>query len=105
MLIQPYTIFHFSLVISVLPTTASMYASTHALEIQHVTLDKDISNALDDLKKNKLKLASSDTLIRQATMALKLGNDRYKLGVITTLELLTAQTNYQDALLARLQYE
>jgi outer membrane protein TolC len=60
---------------------------------------------LDDLKKNQLKLSSSDTLIEQATMALKLGNERYKLGVITTLELLTAQTNYQDALLSRLQYE
>ncbi|HEY3370285.1 MAG TPA: TolC family protein [Prolixibacteraceae bacterium] len=80
-------------------------ASNHALETQGVTLNKDILNALDDLKKNELKLASSDTLIQQATMALKLGNDRYKLGVITTLELLAAQTNYQDALLARLQYE
>ena len=83
----------------------SLDASNHALETQRVTLNKDIENALDDLKKNELKLSSSDTLIRQATMALKLGNDRYKNGVITTLELLTAQTNYQDALLARLQYE
>lgn len=80
-------------------------ASNHALETQRVTLNKDILNALDDMKKNQLKLSSSDTLIDQATMALKLGNERYKNGVITTLELLTAQTNYQDALLARLQYE
>lgn len=80
-------------------------ASTHALETQRATLNKDILNALDDLKKNQTKLTGSDTLIDQATMALKLANERYKLGVITTLELLTAQTNYQDALLSRLQYE
>ena len=79
--------------------------STHALETQRVTLNKDLLNALDDLKKNQTKFSGSDTLIEQATMALKLANERYKLGVITTLELLTAQTNYQDALLSRLQYE
>jgi outer membrane protein len=80
-------------------------ASNHAMESQRITLNKDILNVLDDLKKDQTKLSGSDALIAQATMALQLAKDRYKNGVITTLELLTAQTNYQDALLSRLQYE
>jgi outer membrane protein TolC len=83
----------------------NLNASRSALETQQITLNKDILNALEDVKKNKNKLAGSDTLIMQATLALRLATDRYKNGVITTLELLTAQTNYQDALLSRLQYE
>lgn len=76
-----------------------------ALETQRVTLNKDLLNVMEDAKKNKTKLSSADTLILQASMALKLASDRYKNGVITSVELLTAQTNYQDALLSRLQYE
>jgi len=83
----------------------NLNASNTALETQRLSLNKDILNAMEDLKKNKSKLSSSDTLIIQAKMALKLADDRYKNGVITSLELLTVQTNYQDALLSRLQYE
>jgi len=80
-------------------------ATNHALESERVSLNKDILNSIDDLKKNQIRLSGSDALISQAKMALQLANDRYKNGVITTLELLTAQTNYQDALLNRIQCE
>ena len=83
----------------------NLETSTNVLKTQQVTLNKDILNAMDDLKKNQTKLSGSDKLIEQATMALKLANERYKNGVITALELLSAQTNYQDVLLSRLQYE
>ncbi len=80
-------------------------ASRMALETQKATLNKDVLNAMDDIQKNQVKLASSDTLIRQAQLALDLATDRYKNGVITNLDLLTSLTNYQDALLSRLQYD
>ncbi len=80
-------------------------ASTNALETQRSMLNKDILNALADMEKSEKKLLGSDMQINQATLALKLADERYKEGVITTLELLTAQTSYQDALLSKLQYQ
>lgn len=79
--------------------------SKSALETQKLTLSKDILNSLDDISKNKKKLGSTDTLIAQAQMALDLATERYKMGVITNLDLLSAQTNYQDAQLSRIQVE
>jgi outer membrane protein len=81
------------------------HASQLALETQKATLNKDLLNALDDIRKNQKKLASADTLIMQAQLAQKLADDRYKFGVITNLELLTAVSNFKDAQLSRLQFE
>ncbi|MEI6696824.1 MAG: TolC family protein [Bacteroidota bacterium] len=81
------------------------HASQMALETQKAVLNKDLLNAKDDIKKNQKKLASADTLIMQAQLALKLADERYKFGVITNLELLTAVSNYKDAQLSQLQFE
>ncbi len=80
-------------------------ASKFDLNTQTLTLTKDLLNALGDVKKNEKKLTSADTLIQQAQTALEIANERYKNGVNTSLDLLTAQTNYQNALLSRLQFE
>jgi len=80
-------------------------ASKLALETQKVILNKDLLNALDDIHKNQKKLASADTLIKQAQLAQLLATDRYKFGVITNLELLTAVSNFKEAQLGRLQFE
>ena len=85
--------------------TISYNASKLALETQKATLNKDVLNALDDIQKNRKKLASADTLIRQAQLAMDLANDRYKYGVITNLDLLTSLTNFKDAQLSRLQFD
>ena len=85
--------------------TISLNSSKLALETQKANLNKDLLNAMDDIVKNQKKLASSDTLISQAHLALELATDRYKYGVITNLDLLTSLTNYEDARLSRLQYE
>jgi outer membrane protein TolC len=60
---------------------------------------------MDDIRKNQKKLASADTLIKQAQLAQNLASDRYKFGVITNLEVLTAVSNYKEAKLSQLQYE
>jgi len=83
----------------------NLNANKLALESQKVSLNKDLLNALDDIQKNVKKLASADTLISQAQLAMDLASDRYKYGVITNLDLLTSITNYKDAQLSRLQYE
>ena len=80
-------------------------ASKLALETQKLTLNKDLLNALDDIHKNQKKLASADTLIKQAQLAQVLATDRYKFGVITNLELLTAVSNFKEAQLGQLQFE
>ena len=80
-------------------------ASKLALETQKVILNKDLLNAMDDIQRNQKKLASADTLIKQAQMAHNLATDRYKFGVITNLELLTAVSNFQEAKLSQLQFE
>ncbi len=85
--------------------TISLNSSKLALESQKVNLNKDLLNSLDDIQKNMKKLASADTLISQAQLAMDLAADRYKYGVITNLDLLTSITNYKDAQLSRLQYE
>ncbi|MEI7980384.1 MAG: TolC family protein [Bacteroidota bacterium] len=84
--------------------TINLSATKLALEYQKVNLNKDLLNALDDIDKNRKKLASADTLISQAQIALGLATDRYKYGVITNLDLLTSLTNYKDAQLSRLQF-
>ncbi|MEI8048046.1 MAG: TolC family protein [Bacteroidota bacterium] len=81
------------------------HASQLAFETQKTTLNKDLLNALDDIHKNQKKLASADTLIMQAQLAQKLADERYKFGVITNLELLTAVSNFKDAQLSQLQFE
>ena len=85
--------------------TINLSATKLARESQQVNLNRDLLNALDDIRKNQKKLASADTLIRQAQLANDLATDRYKYGVITNLDLLTSLTNYKDAQLSRLQFE
>ena len=83
----------------------NQHASQLALETQKASLNKDLLNALDDIQRNQKKLASADTLIQQAQLALDLATDRYKYGVITNLDLLTSLTNFKDAQLSNLQFE
>jgi len=75
------------------------------LTSQTLTLTKDVLNALNDVKKNETKLSRSDIQVLLAQEALQLANQRYKEGVNTNLDLLTAQTNYQNAMLSKLQFE
>lgn len=83
----------------------NMQANTYALESQKLTLNKDIMLAQNDINASEEKLKNYELQIKQADEALTLANVRYKSGVITNLELLTTQTNQQDALLGKIQLE
>lgn len=83
----------------------SLQANTYALEAQRLTLNKDIAQAKNDVQATQSKLTNYQLQVSQANEALTLANSRYKGGVITNLELLTAQTNLQDAQLGKIQLE
>lgn len=76
-----------------------------ALQSQELSLNKDILTAMEDIKMNTKKRANLSVLIEQSELALHLASERYKQGVITNLDLLTAQTNYQNSQLTYLQSE
>jgi outer membrane protein len=83
----------------------NLQANTYALEAQKLTLNKDIAQAKNDVQATQSKLVNYELQVSQANEALGLANSRYKGGVITNLELLTAQTNLQDAQLGKIQLE
>lgn len=80
-------------------------AAKYNIEATKLNLDKDIMQAKSDLAATVQKLKTYETQIEQAKEALNLANIRYKAGVITNLELLTAQTDLQNAELGRIQLE
>ena len=86
---------------------AEISLSSYQLDLntQTMTLTTAILNTLQDVRKNEKKLATCDDLVDQAHSALVLANQRYKEGVNINLDLLAAQTNYQNALLSKLQFE
>ena len=86
---------------------AEISVTTYKLdrETQAMTLNNNVLNALQDVQNNEQKYSRSDDLVKQAQMALELATQRYKDGVNTNLDLLTAQTNFQNAMLSKLQFE
>ncbi len=83
----------------------SLQANTYALQAQKLNLNKDIAQAKNDVNATQSKLLNYQLQVEQANEALSLANTRYRGGVITNLELLTAQTNLQDAQLGKIQLE
>jgi outer membrane protein TolC len=83
----------------------NLQANKYALEAQKLSLNKDIAQAKTDVDATQQKLKNYELQIEQANEAVSLANTRYKGGVITNLELLTAQTNLQDAQLGKIQLE
>jgi len=63
----------------------------------------DVTDAISDLKAALSRIESADMLVKEAEEALALAKSRYENGVITTFELLDAQSNARAAELSRLQ--
>jgi outer membrane protein TolC len=83
----------------------NVQAAKYNIEATKMNLDKDILQAKSDLEATKSKLQNYESQIEQAKEALDLANIRYRAGVITNLELLTAQTDLQSAQLGQIQLE
>ncbi len=78
-------------------------AAKYNIEATKMNLDKDIAQAKSDLEAATTKLKNYQIQVEQAKEALSLANIRYKAGIITNLELLTAQTDLQNAQLGQIQ--
>jgi outer membrane protein TolC len=76
-----------------------------ATDGQVATLNRDINQALTDIKSSNERLKNSESQITQTKRALELAKSRFTNGTITYVELINAQTNLQQANLFKLQYE
>ena len=87
------------------PDALRYLAAKYNIEATKMNLDKDVAQAKSDLLATTTKLKNYEIQVEQAKEALNLANIRYKAGVITNLEMLTAQTDLQNAELGQIQLQ
>jgi outer membrane protein TolC len=83
----------------------NLQAAKYNLEAQKLNLNKDILQTKSDIDASVNKIKNYDLQVLQAQEAVKLANIRYKNGIITNLELLSAQTDLQNSELGKLQLQ
>jgi outer membrane protein TolC len=83
----------------------SLQQARYGTESQQVALKSSIDQALSALRSAGEQLRLSDAQVQQARYALQLANVRLKAGVVTPLEIQSAQTALEEAEFNRLQFE
>lgn len=83
----------------------SRNAAEYDLQAQKLTVNKDLLVAQSDITASEKKLKNYELQVERAEEAQKLANIRYKAGVITNLEFLTAQADLEEARLGKTQLE
>ena len=84
---------------------SSLIQSQFSLESANNNLQRDIAQAITDIKLNEEKVQNTTSMVEQAQMAMSIAKSRYKNGTIIYVELFNAQNNLQAAQLSKLQYE
>ena len=84
---------------------SSLLQSQFSLESTNNDLQRNIIQAIDDIKLNEEKVKNTTSMVEQAQMAMRIAQSRYKNGTIIYVELFNAQNNLQAAQLSILQYE
>ncbi len=84
--------------------SANLGAAEERIADIEESITMEVEQAIADMETNQRKIATTDIQVRQAREALGLAQVRYKNGVITSLELLNAQTTLQEAEFLRLQF-
>lgn len=77
----------------------------YSVDVTNQALKRDLEAAQNDYNSAKNKLELSERNVFQAQYALKLANIRYQNGVLTNIEIETAQTALRDAQFTQLQYQ
>ena len=77
----------------------------YSVDVTNQALKRDLEAAQNDYNSAKSKLELSERNVFQAQYALKLANIRYQNGVLTNIEIETAQTALRDAQFTQLQYQ
>jgi len=80
-------------------------ASQWALKTAENNLKKDLAQVQSDLVSNQDRIKNSDAQVKYAREALVLTESRYKQGVVTHLDLLSATSNLQRIMLNQIQYQ
>jgi len=77
----------------------------YSVDVTNQALKRDLEAAQNDYNSSKSKLELSERNVFQAQYALKLANTRYQNGVLTNIEIETAQIALRDAQFTQLQYQ
>src|SRR4030095_1848104 len=83
----------------------NMDAARQSLHSLEEDVRKDLANVNEDYRTLQVKLENTRVLVQQAQKAYDLAQVRFKNGLITSAELVAAQTNIEDARLTQIQLE
>jgi outer membrane protein TolC len=83
----------------------NMDAARQSLQSLEEDVRKDLANVNEDYRTLQVKLENTRVLVQQAQKAYDLAQVRFKNGLITSAELVAAQTNIEDARLTQIQLE
>lgn len=83
----------------------NLNASRYAVENANAQLRQNISQLNADIRSNQTRLANLETQVLQARKALEIANARLRNGVITPVELESAETGVEEAELGRLNFQ
>ncbi|WP_461051642.1 TolC family protein [Spirosoma arcticum] len=83
----------------------NLNATRYAVENANAQLRQSIALLNADIRSNQTRLANLDTQVQQARKALQIANARLRNGVITNVELQSAETGVEEAELGRLNFQ
>ncbi|QJW88433.1 TolC family protein [Spirosoma taeanense] len=83
----------------------NLNASRYAVENTNAQLRQNIAQLNADIRSNQTRLANLETQVQQARKALQIANARLRNGVITNVELQSAETGVEEAELGRLNFQ
>jgi outer membrane protein TolC len=83
----------------------NLNASRYAVENANAQLRQTIAQLNADIRSNQTRLANLETQVQQSRQALQIANARLRNGVITNVELQSAETGVEEAELGRLAFQ
>lgn len=83
----------------------NLNASRYAVDNANAQLRQSIALINADIRSNQTRLANLETQVLQARKALEIANARLRNGVITNVELQSAETGVEEAELGRLNFQ
>nr|WP_186736351.1 TolC family protein [Spirosoma utsteinense] len=83
----------------------NLNASRYAVETANAQLRQSIAQLNADIRSNQTRLTNLETQVLQARKALQIANARLRNGVITNVELQSAETGVEEAELGRLNFQ
>lgn len=83
----------------------TLEAARSTFETARRNLENDLAQAISDVKANQRKLENASVVIQQAQAAMDITRSRFRNGIATNTDVLTAQANLEQAQLSQIQYQ